>query len=139
MPELHSGMTQEYRAIQKAKILDLGKRVEELIATAVPDIIHIWVLAKLVSAGRDGAVMNDLRAGMETSKSDVVAVIKRFEKLDLVRTKGLLSKTYTFNREEKWSETAIKLVKLWKHPQGHQSVLEAIKKNVANKKPDAKG
>ena len=139
MPELHSGMTQEYRAIHRARILDLGKRAEEFIARALPDIIHIWVLAKLVGAGKEGAAMNDLRAGMETPKSDVLEAIARFEKLDLVRTQGMFSKTYFFKREEKWSDIAIKLVKLWKHPQGHASVLEAIKSLVAKKQEERPG
>ncbi len=133
MPELHSGMTQEYRAIHRAKILDLGKRAEEFIAVALPDIIHIWVLAKLVGSGKAGAAMNDLRAGMETPKSDVLDAIAGFDKLDLVRTEGVFGKTYFFKREGKWSDIAIKMVKLWKHPQGHASVLEAIKSLVAKR------
>jgi hypothetical protein len=132
MPELHSGMTQEYRAIHRAKILDLGKRAEQFISRAVPDIVHIWVLSKLVGAGKSGATVNDLRAGMETSKNDVLAVLGRFEQFDLIRSQGVFAKTYFFCREEQWSDVAIKLVKLWKHPQGHASVLEAIK-NLAAK------
>jgi hypothetical protein len=131
MPELHSGMTQEYRAIHRAKILALGKRAEEFIAMALPDLIHIWVLSKLVSIGKTGAAINDLRAGIDSSKGDVVQVLDKLAKLGLVRSSGLISKKYTFCREEQWSDVAIKLVKLWKHPQGHASVLEAIKNCVA--------
>jgi hypothetical protein len=130
MPELHSGMTQQYRAFHASKKVDLGRKIEEFIAQAIPDVVHIWVLSRLVGVGRDGATMKQLGLGIDAPKSAVAAALERFEKLGLARSRRrLLSKTYTFSREEAKADLALRVVKLWSHPQAHASVLQAIAKH----------
>jgi hypothetical protein len=128
MPELHSGMTQEYRAFQASRKIDIGRQLEEFVGRAVPDIMHMWVLARLVECGPEGASLSHLRTGIEAPKSDVTAALGRFEKLGLLGTRGLIGKKYFLPRGVPGSDLALRLVKLWKHPQGHQGVLDAIKK-----------
>lgn len=131
MPELHSGMTREYRAYHASKEVDLGRSLEEFIARAVPDVLHIWVLARLVAAARDWCPLSRLREGLDAPKSEVLAALGRFEKLGLARSRRqLMSRSYGFVREGAGAELAVRLVKLWKHPQAHAGVLQKIMKGT---------
>lgn len=127
MPELHSGMTGEFRAFQASREIDLGRKLEEFIAQAVPDVLHIWVLDRLVEAGKAGCSVSEAAKGIDSPKSEVSAALERFEKLELARsTRKLMSKSYTFSHEGPKSNMALRLVKLWKHPQTHGNVLVKI-------------
>ena len=127
MPELHSGLTGEFRAYHASKQVNLGRSLEELIALAVPDVLHVWVLARLVGAGKEGCSVSQVAVGADAPRSAVTAALERFEKLGLARSRRrLMSRSYVFAREGARADLAIRMVKLWKHPQAHGSVLNRI-------------
>ena len=80
MPELHSGMTGEFRAFRASREVDLGRKLEEFIAQAVPDVLHIWVLARLVEAGKAGCSVSEAakgiaQVGLQTQVPTIFGVI----------------------------------------------------------------
>jgi DNA-binding IclR family transcriptional regulator len=128
-------MTQAYRAFKASQKIDIGRKLKEFVSLAVPDMTHIMVLARLVEAGRDGCSLSHLRTGVQASKSEVNAVLALFRKLGIVESRGLIAKKYYLPRAEPKAELAVRLVKLWEHPQGHASVLEAIREQTGQGKP----
>lgn len=134
MPELHSGMTGDFRAFHASRKVDLGGPLESFIGLAIPDVHHILMLDRLVRAGKDGGTPAALRENVDVPKASASTALNHFEKLGLARAKrNLMSKTYTMVRDGTRADLAIRLVKLWKHPQAHQSVLQAILKAAGGK------
>ena len=127
MPELRSGLTQVFKAHQDKKKVRLGPKLEEFIRLAVPDVNHVLALAHLVSAGRDGCPAREIAAATGAPKGAVKAALERFGKLKLAEPRGgVMTRRYAFAREGGLSELAVRLVKLWAHPEAHGSVLESI-------------
>ncbi len=136
MPELHSGMTGEFRAFRAGREVDLGRKLEEFIGQAVPDVLHIWILARLVEVGKAGCSVSEAAKGIDSPKSEVSAALDRFEKLALARSsRKLMSKSYAFSHEGPKSDMAVRLVKLWKHPQTHGNILTRIMKGAGGSRP----
>jgi hypothetical protein len=127
-------MTQAYKAFKASHKIDIGRKLTEFVSLAVPDMTHIMVLARLVEAGQGGASLSHLRTGVQAPKSEVSAVLTRFKSMGILESRGLIGKKYFLPRGEPRSELAMRLVKLWQHPQGHASVLEAIRENVSRHK-----
>jgi DNA-binding MarR family transcriptional regulator len=137
MPELSSGFTGEYRAIRLSQQVDLGKGLESLITAALPDFTHMTVLLYLMRQAKDAVSASDVAAATGDPKAAIQAVLDRFEKLELVRcSQGLLGRKYAFHREGPRSELAIRLLKLWEHPQSHEVILRKI---FAGKAPGGAG
>lgn len=127
MPELSSGFTREYKAIRLSQQIELGKGLESFISAALPDFTHMTVLIYLIRQAKDSCSAGDVASTTGDPKAAVQAVLDRFEKLELVRcSQGLLGRKYAFHREGPRAELAIRLIKLWEHPQSHETILRRI-------------
>ena len=127
MPELSSGFTGEYRAIRRSQQIELGKGLESFIAAALPDFTHMTVLIFLSRLVKDTCSVGEVAEATGDSKAAVQAVLDRFAKLELVRcSQGLLGRKYAFLRDGARADLAIRLLKLWEHPQAHELILRKI-------------
>lgn len=127
MPGLSSGMTGQFRMAQDLRKVDLGKAVDGFLAAAAPDLVHMKVLACLVREAKSPAPAGDIAAVVRASKAEVQAALERFEKLELAKASlGLLGRKYAFLHEGPRSDLAVKIIKLWEHPQTHEAIFRKV-------------
>lgn len=127
MPDFSTGMTQEFRAFRAAKQVSLGKGLDGFVASALPDVAHLGVLTYLVHNSKEQHAAAGIAEAVGEPKGAVQDALERFEKLGLVRrASGMLARKYGFAREALSAELAVRLIKLWEHPQTHETVLRAV-------------
>ena len=127
MPELSSGMAGDSRAGRDTGKIDLGRVVDGFLAAAAPDLTHLKVLAHLVRDVKNPTPVGDIAAVVRAPKAEVQAALERFEKLELAKSSlRLLGRRYAFLHEGPRSELAVKIVRLWEHPQTHEVILQRV-------------
>jgi hypothetical protein len=111
----------------KREETSLGKGMEEFIDTAILDFTHMTVLIYILREGRDGVSVGQICSVIGDPRKIVQGVLKHFVELGMLRaTGGILSKKYLYEREGPRAHLVSKLMKLWKHKDGHEIVLRRV-------------
>ena len=121
------GWGQDMAAYGGKKDIQLGKKLDGFIKSALPDFTHMTVLIYLVRGSQEGCTAGNIARLTGDPKREIQKVLDRFKGLELVRVSGgLLNRKYAYEHGSPQAQMVTNLLKLWRHPQSHGVILRKI-------------